>query len=361
MGHLAWNRKRVLTFVTLALCALVAATAGITVALRPRVGATTPPSIEFSTEEHDFGRIGDEDVTVHDFVFTNRGGNALRLGEIKTACSCTVAKSEGRETPPGGSGAIRISFDPKGRKGTVTSSILVYTNDPARSSVVLKLRADVVPRVEVSPSAVRLGKVRPGEIVRAEVTLDAAEALSTISIGNVSSTNNQLQVQGTSGGNSGKQQTAHVSLQIELRVAPGTEAGALHSTLVIKVSAPAPRTVAVPVVAEVVSDLESFPALVSVQEGKPDTVFETELTLTSRSGRPFKLKTVRLESPDKLSADGRPSEMSVTTASPTHRVRISGTTPHQAGGFRAMIVLETDAAGSELVRVPLQGSVRDGR
>ncbi len=53
--------------------------------------------------------------------------------------------------PPGGEGKVKASFDTAHYKGPTSKSIQVITNDAAKSPVVLQLKAEIIPAIDVQP------------------------------------------------------------------------------------------------------------------------------------------------------------------------------------------------------------------
>ena len=76
---------------------------------------------------YDFGRVprrgGD---LVHDFVVENEGTVPLVVTRVFTSCSCLKASYSKRPIPPGGTGVIRITYEPyKSEPGTFYKVIQV--------------------------------------------------------------------------------------------------------------------------------------------------------------------------------------------------------------------------------------------
>lgn len=85
--------------------------------------------ISFERQTHDFGVIHEKGGKVSCvFKFTNEGKYPLIVRHVEVSCGCTVPKWEKKPIPPGGSGAITITYNPKGRPGSFSKKIVVYTN-----------------------------------------------------------------------------------------------------------------------------------------------------------------------------------------------------------------------------------------
>jgi len=101
------------------------------------------PAIRFDRMTHDFGKIpSDRKVSVR-WVFHNDGDAPLEIVAVRPTCGCTVTAPQDDLIPPGGTGALEVTFDPAGQQGSVRKSLAVMSNDPRRPSVLLTLRAEV--------------------------------------------------------------------------------------------------------------------------------------------------------------------------------------------------------------------------
>jgi mono/diheme cytochrome c family protein len=112
-------------------------------AVRAAGSAGTPPAIRFDESAHDFGEIPSDRKVSHRWVFHNDGGSPLEIVSTRPSCGCTLTVLQQTSIPPGGEGAIEMTFDPAGQHGSVRKSLAVSSNDPARPTVLLTLRAQV--------------------------------------------------------------------------------------------------------------------------------------------------------------------------------------------------------------------------
>jgi len=90
----------------------------------------------------DFGSIGEGDVVKHDFKLTNKGKSDLLIRNVKASCGCTAVKNE-NVVKPGQTTDLKIEFNSKGKRGRQNKSITVITNDPANSTIVLRIMGNV--------------------------------------------------------------------------------------------------------------------------------------------------------------------------------------------------------------------------
>ncbi len=109
------------------------------------------PSIVFDSPEHDFGDIKPPVDLTHVFNFTNTGSSNLKILHVKPGCSCTAFILSKNEIAPNGSGQLKVTVHAGKPKTKLESpmkdstNVILFTNDPSRSKVELKLRVRVLP------------------------------------------------------------------------------------------------------------------------------------------------------------------------------------------------------------------------
>lgn len=114
------------------------------------------PRMRFESATHDYGRLrSDQGKVTHRWIYHNEGDQPLRIIETRPSCGCTATVVEQDEIPPGGRGALEVTFDPSGQHGTVRKTLAVTSNDPTEPSVLLTIRAyvEVVAPPEPEPGA----------------------------------------------------------------------------------------------------------------------------------------------------------------------------------------------------------------
>lgn len=118
-----------------------------------------PPAIHFPNGTvYDFGVLKEMSEFTAGFIFENTGRKPLRIGRIKTSCSCFTAASEKSVLKPGESSKINLTYlaikDQAGRQEAVKA--IVETNDPKNPHVLLTLKGEVDRVVFWYPSTVSL-------------------------------------------------------------------------------------------------------------------------------------------------------------------------------------------------------------
>jgi uncharacterized cupredoxin-like copper-binding protein len=101
------------------------------------------PVLEFSETQHDFGKIEEGKVVEHTFKFKNTGKATLNISDIKTSCGCTAALVSSEKIDPGEEGTLLVELDSKNRKGKMSRTITIKSNDPKNPTKVLTVYADI--------------------------------------------------------------------------------------------------------------------------------------------------------------------------------------------------------------------------
>lgn len=116
---------------------------------------TFEEGIRFVKLKHDFGRFSEDDESkVALFSFTNQSQKPMAIAQVQSSCGCAVASYTQTPIPPGKSGTIRITYNPKGRPGRFNRAIVVQVSG---SDVPTKLFISG----EVIPGVVRKHKAYP--------------------------------------------------------------------------------------------------------------------------------------------------------------------------------------------------------
>ncbi len=100
------------------------------------------PTIEFTEELHDFGKINEGDVVEHTFVFKNTGEAPLIISNARASCGCTVPQWPKEPIAVGEEGEIKVRFNSNKKPGMQNKTVTVTANTwPTRNTV--RIKADV--------------------------------------------------------------------------------------------------------------------------------------------------------------------------------------------------------------------------
>lgn len=104
------------------------------------------PKLQLQDVRHDYGTVKEDGgKKVYDFVFRNGGDSALLITRAVPSCGCTSHEWTREPVPPGGSGYIRVIFDPMNMPGPFRKTVTVHSNAKP-SPVILIIEGNVTPR-----------------------------------------------------------------------------------------------------------------------------------------------------------------------------------------------------------------------
>lgn len=115
----------------------------------PTSNNTTPisPIIKFESTTFDFATIKEEKgVATCVFKFKNIGKQEVQVLSVRPSCGCSTTEYTKESIKPGGSGVVKVTYDPANRPGVFNKSIAVTTNDPAAPNVTLFIKGNVLPK-----------------------------------------------------------------------------------------------------------------------------------------------------------------------------------------------------------------------
>lgn len=102
------------------------------------------PVIEIDDRVFDFGEINQGEKVSHAFRIKNEGKSNLVLRKIRASCGCTAIQPEKKVISPGESTKLIAQFNSRGMSGRQNKSVTIYSNDPKKSTLLLRLTGSVV-------------------------------------------------------------------------------------------------------------------------------------------------------------------------------------------------------------------------
>ena len=147
----------------LVVCALAALAI---IASFPARAIASAPAIIFVNETCDLGSVVQGEQPECFFSFTNGGNDSLRILQVEPSCGCTTALLSAPLLRAGERGGIRVVFDSDNFAGDIVKEVEVRSNDPARRSVTLRVKALVEPEIDFEPRGVTFDDVRAGAVLK---------------------------------------------------------------------------------------------------------------------------------------------------------------------------------------------------
>src|SRR6202040_3844570 len=96
--------------------------------------------------------LGDKQAIAH-FKYQNVGKTPVHFKYVKASCGCTAAQSQKDQVNPGEKGEVTATFNIGDRTGMQVKTVTVQTDDPdpAHSTMLLTLKADITAALEAKP------------------------------------------------------------------------------------------------------------------------------------------------------------------------------------------------------------------
>lgn len=95
--------------------------------------------LAFDTAKHDFGRFPPTTKQLsHDFTFTNKGADPLKLKKVETSCGCTTPEWPKAAIQPGEQGRIKVIYDATTSEGYFRKSVTVLTAHGTTHSLMIE-------------------------------------------------------------------------------------------------------------------------------------------------------------------------------------------------------------------------------
>ena len=117
------------------------------------------PAIAIENPIWDFGEVEAGRTLRHVFRVGNRGSEPLRIHQVDSTCSCTVAGFD-EEIAPGAVGVIEVDLYTDDQDGPFAVHLQAFTSDLASPEVTLTLKADVMVGLRSRPGYVRFVAAR---------------------------------------------------------------------------------------------------------------------------------------------------------------------------------------------------------
>jgi len=146
--------------------------------------SSQPPSISFSEEEWDFGKIKEDERPVHIFTIKNTGREELIISRVRSSCGCAATMLSSDNIQPGKSSELKVTFNPTGYNGMVKKDIYIESNDPqfpkTKITVIVEVEPMPSPKAFLSNSQWDLGLISQGDLPTFTFTVENKGELDLI-------------------------------------------------------------------------------------------------------------------------------------------------------------------------------------
>ena len=212
------------------------------------------PDLRCNAYKWDFGFIEEGQQAGHTFTLENKANEELVISKAETSCTCTQAfLPKELRIPPGGKGEVVVGFDSSGREGGQSQIVYIHSNDPITPVVQLRIGGVIKPiRLPVSARSLTFGTVKKRDGATREFSIrDPGD--NSLMVSEVASDSPLLKTTLTHEDKQGL--IYHVKAELK----PGPPIGEFKGKITVHSNHPVEPVVEIPVTAQVIGDLETFP------------------------------------------------------------------------------------------------------
>ena len=94
-----------------------------------------PAEFKFEKETHDFGSIPLNKAATVEFKFTNVGEQPLIISKVESTCGCTVPEYTQTPVKKGGTGIIKVTYNPGATPLPFVKAITITSNAKTTTKV----------------------------------------------------------------------------------------------------------------------------------------------------------------------------------------------------------------------------------
>jgi len=131
----------------------------------------------------DFGARKSGETVEHSFQLQNTGRRDLEFGGVLSSCGCLTAGLPQDRLAPGEEMTVPVRISLRNLRGRVLKTILIRSNDPRQSSLLLTVTGSVQSPFSVAPERVEFGDVASGKSATREVRINAPAGATIRSVG----------------------------------------------------------------------------------------------------------------------------------------------------------------------------------
>lgn len=96
-----------------------------------------------ANKKHNFGDVTEGKKVDFNVQLKNSGNKLLNIEKVKSSCGCTATLLSKNELKPGESTNLKIELDTSGRKGKLSLTVTIHSNDPIEPQQVIILSVNI--------------------------------------------------------------------------------------------------------------------------------------------------------------------------------------------------------------------------
>ncbi len=316
--------------------------------------------LTFAESTHDFGKVYDTTPRKWSAKFKNTGTEKLVISQVRPGCGCTATSLTKFDYEPGEEGVIELTWNPTGM-GEVTKPVTITSNDMNEPNKVINIKATMVPLVKMDPMFLQGGTIQAGNERPMRLVLMSRD--KDFSIKAIEFDNNQTMAWKEVPDESKLTDESYPGRKaIEFLVPKDAPVGSFMRSANIIVLAktegatePTESRYNIRAFANIVGDLMATPAYITVAGAKPQTAFESSVTITSRSGKPFEIKSAEVIDVAPASVGGLTAKAEALPENKGWKITLSGNPGAYVGAFRGSVRLLTSLEAEGPTVVPFSG------
>ena len=309
----------------------------------------------FASDTQDAGEIFDQDDVVLNYLFRNTGSGPLTITQVKTSCGCTVPELDKKTYMPGESGTLNVTFDPKGKSGTVARNITIFTDSETTPSKTLIVRALVKPIVVMDPKIVPFEAVQKGETATKEFKIYGRTddfKVTRATVGDPDVFDIEIEDKGET-----EYRGENLRLSIVRVTVKDTARPDNHRTdITIRTNDERRSIMSGTVIARVLGDLKLDPVRLTVGRMIVGDTFEKQFHVKSNSGTEFNLESVAFNT---IALESETTFEPANDEKTDWIVTIKGTVVAPAPRFNTPIRIITDVDDEKELTMQMYGQLRN--
>lgn len=248
------------------------------------------PVMALDRTKVELGAATEGEVISARFTLKNEGAGTLMIHKVKSGCACTRVDCP-RTVPAGKAADIAIEIDTLGIHGRRIFKTAIYSNDPERPVLLLRVKADVRPLLTLKPDRFFL-KGSAGAAIKKDILIHTSGHMPL-----------EVRIEQNSLGDKVVASLKPVvkgqkyRLSVENRV---KEAGSFRGRLILQTNYPGREHIAVPVFVYLPAPVSVIPEILALQPGRCPKCrddFSGEVLVRANDDRPLKILSVNVPAP----------------------------------------------------------------
>ena len=318
-------------------------------------GPSAQSALLFKETTKSTGEILDTGPADLIYEFKNTGSETLEIQLIKPSCGCTVPEMEKKSYEPGETGTMKVTFDPSGKKGAISRNITIYTNSSSKPVHTLIVQSFVKPVVITKPRILAFDMTQKGQSQTKDISIYGR--FEDFKVTRATTTDPDVfAVEVVDGGQVEFEGETMWLQTLRVTILESAKPDSHRTEISVRTNEEHKPLFSLAVVGRVIGDLQLSPVRMTMGRLVVGDEFEREVTLRSKSGDAFEIKSVNSVN---VVLD---AEYTATPVDPEKRnewtIKVAGTVIHPAQRFNAQMTVVTDVADEETLTVQMYGQLQ---